>query len=187
MLKKSLNAATKLESRATKVGKTPLPEKSKLVEKMRALWKDLQNRAKEHEAAAAQARAAAQRLSELLDAKTAKAAMKKPAQPSPKIAVVKSKSQSKTSNGKTAPTSSRRVVKEGPSLAQAIEKVLRSNQGKKIAGIAARQLRTEVEKVGYKFAGDKLENQMNYLNKVLRSFGTRIKRAADGTVSMIKA
>ena len=187
MLKKSLNAATKLEARATKASNSPLQEKSKLVEKIRALRKELEIRAKDHDAAAEQARAAAQRLSELLETKVTRAATKKATAPTPKKSAVKSKSKAKTSNGKTAPATLRRIVKDGPSLAQAIEKVLGSNQGKKPAGISARQLRTEVEKAGYKFAGDKLENQMNYLHKVLRSFGTRVKRAANGSVSMNKA
>lgn len=187
MLKKSLNAATKLEARATKVGKTSLLEKSKLVEKIRALRKDLENRAKEHDAAAAQARTAAQRLNKLLEVKIAKAEKKKAAPSKPKKSAIKPKAKVKTSNGKSAATASSRNAKDGPSLAQAIEKVLSPSQGKKNAGITGRQLRTEVEKVGYKFTGDNLQNQMNYLNKVIRSFGTRIKRVADGTLSMGKA
>ena len=186
MLKKSLNAAIKLEARATQAGKTPLQEKSKLAEKIQALRKGLESRAKEHDTAAAQARAAAQRLSKLLEAQVAHAAKKK-ASPPPKKSAGKSQSKVKPSNGKTTSAVSRRATKDGPSLAQAIEKILSSNQGKKPAGMTARQLRTEVEKVGYKFTGDKLGNQMNYLHKVLRSFGARIKRADDGTVSMSRA
>ncbi len=184
MLKKSLNAAIKLEARAAKVGNKSLQGKSKLADKIRALQIDLESRAKEHDEAAKQARAAAKRLGELVNSKVAKVAPKKAASTTPKKAAGKPKT--KTPKIKASQKVARRPVKEGPTLARAIEKVLSANQAKKSNGITARQLRTEVEKVGYVFAGAKLENQMNYLHKVLRSFGARIKRAANGNVSLQK-
>jgi type II secretory pathway component HofQ len=74
--------------------------------------------------------------------------------------------------------------KAAPTLADAIQHVLKSRQGQNAGAVKARQLHGEVQQAGYRFGGNNVENQMNYLHKTLRQHATRFKRAADGTIAL---
>ncbi len=74
--------------------------------------------------------------------------------------------------------------KTAPTLADAILHVLKSRQDQNAGAVNARQLHSEVKQAGYRFVGDNVENQMNYLHKTLRKHATRIKRGAEGTIAL---
>lgn len=74
--------------------------------------------------------------------------------------------------------------KAAPTLADAIQHVLKSRQDQNAGAVKARQLHGEVQQAGYRFGGNNVENQMNYLHKTLRQHASRFKRGADGTIAL---
>ncbi len=121
--------------------------------------------------------------------------VKPKAKPTPvkKAAPVKKVTSTSTSATKvpTAPIAKAKTLtkpaaksKTDPTLADAILHVLKSRQDQNAGAVKARQLHTEVKQAGYRFAGDNVENQMNYLHKTLRKHAARFKRGADGTIAL---
>ena len=210
MLKKMLKATAKLEARAKVSGATGLANDSALSKKLRNAIVDLEARAKDHEDAAAQARKAAAGLRQLLrtEAPVAKVVTpaaaptaKKPApkvkrapsrtvkKPTPAVAAVKKVAAAKKSpaapKAKTkVPTKASAKTNNGPTLADAIQYVLKSRRDQNAGSAKASQLYAEVQQAGYRFGGNNVENRMNYLHKTLRKHAARFKRGADGTVSL---
>ena len=211
MLKKVLKAVAKLNARATTAGAASLDAGSSLTKKLRSAIADLDARAKNHDVAADLARDAARRLRLLLAVEATKVAAPKPAsvkpaakakpaklpravKPTPKAAPkagpIKNAISSPTpaTTATTAkskpPTKSVTKSKTAPTLADAIQHVLKSRQDQNAGAVKARQLHSEVQQAGYRFGGNNIENQLNYLHKTLRQHATRFKRAADGTIAL---
>jgi outer membrane biosynthesis protein TonB len=202
MLKKVLKMIGKLETRAKKSDVGQLAVGTSLSTKIRNAIADLEGRAKEHDAVAAAARQAAQRLRDQLHIDTptkpvskpaTPPAVKKPApagkKPTPKAKPVQKaapvKKTTATPKAVTkAPTKPTTKSKAHPTLAQAIRHVLETRRKANAGGVKARQLHAEVQQAGYRFGGDNTENQMNYLNKTLRQNSAQFKRAGDGLVAL---
>ncbi len=72
-----------------------------------------------------------------------------------------------------------------PTLAEAVQHVLKTRRDANAGGVNARQLYAEVQQAGYQFGGNNVENRMNYLHKTLRQNSTRFKRTADGSVTLV--
>ena len=84
----------------------------------------------------------------------------------------------------TTPTEPAAKSKGSPTLADAVQYVLKTRHEQNAGGVKARQLYDEVQQAGYKFGGSNVKNRMNYLNKTLRQHASRFKRALDGTMSL---
>ena len=210
MLKKVLKAVAKLQARAKTNGAASLDAGSSLTKKLRTAIADLDARAKDHDFAAELARDAARQLRQLLAVNATKVVTPKPpavkpaakAQPAKLPRTVKPKSKtapvkkagSTSTSASTAPkaltTKAKPPIKPAikrkaaPTLADAIQHVLKSRQDQNAGAVKARQLHGEVQQAGYRFGGNNVENQMNYLHKTLRQHATRFKRAADGTIAL---
>ena len=102
-------------------------------------------------------------------AKPKKTIVKAPAAPTKP----KAKAPTKTANGNTAPT-----------LAEALTYVLKHHQAAKSGPVKAGQLYDDVMQAGYKFIGTSRENNLNYLNKLLRTNNT-FKKAAEGGYTLV--
>lgn len=202
MLKKVLKAIAKLEARAKKSDAAQLAVGTSLSAKLRNAIADLEGRAKEHDAVAAAARQSAQRLRDQLHIDTPAKPVSKPvtpppvkkpapgrkkptpkAKPIPKAAPVKKPTATPKTLTK-APAKPATKSKTSPTLAEAIQHVLKTRRDAKASGVNARLLREEVQQAGYRFGGDNVENQMNYLHKTLRQNSARFKRAADGLIAL---
>ena len=85
----------------------------------------------------------------------------------------KATAPTKTANGNTAPT-----------LAEALTYVLKHHQAAKSGPVKAGQLYDDVMQAGYKFIGTSRENNLNYLNKLLRTNNT-FKKAAEGGYTLV--
>ena len=208
MLKKVLKAIAKLEARAKTSDAAQLAVGSSLSAKLRNAIADLESRAKEHDAVAAAARQASQRLRDQLQMGTPvepprqsvapapvkkrtpsrnKPAPKSTPTPIPKAAPAKKPTATPKALPKAAaPIKSKPASKSktSPTLADAILHVLEARRDQNAGGVKARQLHAEVQQAGYRFGGNNIENQMNYLNKTLRQHSARYKRAADGMVTL---
>lgn len=195
MLKKVLKAIAKLEARAKKSDAAQLSVGTSLSTQLRNAVVDLEGRAQAHDAVAAAARQAAQRLRDQLRIDTPLNPPSKPAippaveKPAPKAKpvhkTVSIKKPTATPKAVTkAPATPATQSKASPTLAEAIEHVLKTRRDAHAGSVMARQLHTEVQQAGYRFGGNKVENQMNYLHKTLRQNSTRFKRAADGGLSI---
>ena len=208
MLKKVLKAVAKLQARAKSSDAASLNAGSTLAKKVRTAIAELDTRAKDHDVAAELARDAARQLRQLLAVDATKvlaptpgsvkpAAKAKPAKlprtikpvtkAVPKARPVK-KAVATLTSATTAkakkPTKPATKRKATPTLADAIQHVLKSRQDQNAGAAKARQLHTEVQQAGYRFGGNNVENQMNYLHKTLRQHASRFKRGADGTIAM---
>ena len=205
MLKKILKAASKLSARASKQDSVQVDDDTPLAKKLRQTIADLTRRATDHDRAAQSARAAATRLSNLLErnapapasrtpsvSTNAQGAKPKSATPPPPkkrtstANVVQKTAMPKqaTATNKTKPRAASKPAapsKASPTLAQAIQHVLKTRFDQNAGGVKAKQLHAEVLQAGYRFGGNNIENQMNYLHKTLRQHVTRFKRNADGT------
>lgn len=208
MLKKVLKAVAKLNARATTAGAASLDAGSSLTKKLRSAIADLDARAKDHDVAADLARDAARQLRQLLAVDATKVAAPKPAsvkpaakakpaslprpvkpttKAAPKAGPVRkaiSKSTPATTAKAKLPAKSATTSKSAPTLADAIQHVLKSRQDQNAGAVKARQLHSEVQQAGYRFGGNIIENQLNYLHKTLRQHATRFTRAADGTIAL---
>ena len=78
------------------------------------------------------------------------------------------KAPTKTANGNTAPT-----------LAEALTYVLNHHQIAQSGPVKAGQLYDDVMQAGYKFIGTNRDNNLNYLNKLLRT-NKAFKKASEG-------
>ena len=208
MLKKVLKAVAKLQARAKTNGAASLDAGSSLTKKLRSALADLEVRAKDHDVAAELARDAARQLRQLLAVDATKvlaptpgsvkpAAKAKPAnlprtikpvtkavpkaRPVKKAVVTLTSATTAKAQKPTKPATKRKAT---PTLADAIQHVLKSRQGQNAGAVKSRQLHTEVQQAGYLFGGNNVENQMNYLHKTLRQHATRFKRGADGTIAL---
>ena len=205
MLKKILKAASKLSARASKQDSVPVGSNSPLAKKLRQTIADLTRRATNHDRAAQAARAAATQLSHLLERHAPAPANPAPSvstttqgvkpksatSPTPKKRTPTAKAVQKTAVPKqaaAAPKPKPRAAskptarpKASPTLAEAIQHVLKTRHDQNAGGVKAKQLHAEVLQAGYRFGGNNIENQMNYLHKTLRQHVTRFKRNADGT------
>ena len=192
MLKKVFKAIAKLEARAKKSDAAQLSVGTSLSTQLRNAVVDLEGRAQAHDAAAAAARQAAQRLRDQLRIDTPVNPPSKPATPP---AVEKPAPRMEKPAPKATPVQKAVPIKKpaatpatkstaSPTLAEAIEHVLKTRRDAHAGSVMARQLHAEVQQAGYRFGGNKVENQMNYLHKTLRQNSTRFKRAADGGLSI---
>jgi hypothetical protein len=147
---------------------------------------ELEARAKQYEAAAAQSRQAAQQLRALLqiDAPVARSAQTtKTAAPKKSVAKVSSPKIAKKTKAK--PATKRATRSNGkPTLATAIHHVLETRQREKAGGVKATQLYDEIQQAGYRFAGTNQKNNMTYLYKILRKNKAGIKHSTDGLFSL---
>ena len=193
MLKKVLKAIAKLEARAKKSDAAQLSVGTSLSTQLRNAVVDLEGRAKEHDAASAAARQAAQRLRDQLRINTPLNPPSKPAtppaveKPAPKAKPLQKPIKKPAATPKAvtkAPATPATQSTASPTLAEAIEHVLKTRRDAHAGSVMARQLHAEVQQAGYRFGGNKVENQMNYLHKTLRQNSTRFKRAADGGLSI---
>ena len=210
MLKKVLKAVAKLQAKASGAGS--LDTGTSLTKKLRSAIADLETRAKDHDLAAELARDAARQLRQLLAVDTPKPPLVEPvakAQPAKLPRTVKSKSKTapvkraspvkkaiststSTSAVPKAPTTKAKPPtkpaikrKAALTLADAIQHVLKSRQEQNAGAVKARQLHSEIQQAGYRFGGNNVENQMNYLHKTLRQHAARFKRGADGTIALV--
>ena len=192
MLKKVLKAIAKLEARAKKSDAAQLSVGTSLSTQLRNAVVDLEGRAQAHDAVAAAARQAAQRLRDQLRIDTP---VNPPSKPTTPPAVEKPASRMEKPAPKTKPVQKAVPIKKpaatpatkstaSPTLAEAIEHVLKTRREAHAGSVMARQLHAEVQQAGYRFGGNKVENQMNYLHKTLRQNSTRFKRDADGGLSI---
>ena len=188
MLKKVFKAIAKLEARAKKSDAAQLSVGTSLSTQLRNAVVDLEGRAQAHDAVAAAARQAAQRLRDQLRIDTPVNPPSKPATPP---AVEKPAPRMEKPAPKATPVQKAVPIKKpatqstaSPTLAEAIEHVLKTRRDAHAGSVMARQLHAEVQQAGYRFGGNKVENQMNYLHKTLRQNSTRFKRAADGGLSI---
>jgi hypothetical protein len=208
MLKKVLKAVAKLQAQAKNSDATKLSADSSLAKKLRNAIADLETRAKDHDFAADLARDAARQLRQLMSVGTTNDTLPKPvtnkpatnAKPAKLPRAVKAKAvapQKITPVKKAVPTSTSAPTakakssaksaarsKAAPTLADAIHHVLKSRQDQNVGGAKARQLHVEVLQAGYRFGGNNVENQMNYLHKTLRQHAARFKRGADGRIAL---
>ena len=202
MLKKVFKAIAKLEARAKKSDAAQLSVGTSLSTQLRNAVVDLEGRAQAHDAVAAAARQAAQRLRDQLridmpvnppSKPATPPAVEKPAprmeKPAPKAkpvhkAVPIKKPAAPPKAVTKAPATPATQSTASPTLAEAIEHVLKTRRDAHAGSVMARQLHAEVQQAGYRFGGNKVENQMNYLHKTLRQNSTRFKRAADGGLSI---
>jgi hypothetical protein len=205
MLKKILKAASKLSARASKQDSVPVGDNSPLAKKLRQTIADLTRRATDHDRAAQAARAAATQLSHLLERnvpapanrtqtasttvpgpKPKSATPSTPKKRTPTAKVVRNTAVRKQSPTipKTKPRAASKPAarpKASPTLAEAIQHVLKTRHDQNAGGVKAKQLHAEVLQAGYRFGGNNIDNQMNYLHKTLRQHVTRFKLNADGT------
>jgi hypothetical protein len=146
---------------------------------------ELEARAKQYEAAAAQSRQAAQQLRDLLafDSSTgspAKATTAPKVKSAPTPAPVKAKAKPvKKAKAKTKATKAGK-----PTLISAITHVLKTRRDQKAGGVKASQLYDEIHDAGFQFQGTNQKNNMTYLYKVLRQNRTRIAHSEDGLFSL---
>lgn len=205
MLKKILKAASKLSARASKQDGVPVGDNSPLEKKLRQTIADLTRRATDHDRAAQAARAAATQLNHLLERhapapvnrtppasttvpspKPKSATPPPPKKRTPTAKVVQKTTLPKQAAAapKTKPRSASKPAaspKASPTLAAAIQHVLKTRHDQNAGSVKAKQLHAEVLQAGYRFGGNNIDNQMNYLHKTLRQHVTRFKRNADGT------
>jgi hypothetical protein len=201
MLKKVLKAVAKLEARAKNSDAAKLATGSSLTKKLRNAIVDLEGRAKEHNLAADLARDAARQLRQLLKVgapitnvpvtapapaeKNSSVRAKPVKPPHTSESVNKASPVKKAGPGKKATTKAKSPAsKNTPTLADAIHHALKSRQDQNAGGVKARQLHAEIQQAGYRFGGNNVENQMNYLHKTLRQHAARFKRATDGTIAL---
>lgn len=208
MLKKVLKGVAKLQAQAKNSDATTLSADSSLTEKLRNAIADLETRAKDHDFAADLARDAARQLRQLMSVgkvndtppkpvakkpaakakpaklpRTVKAKTVVPKKATPAKKAISTSAPAPTAKAKS-PTKVTAQSKGAPTLADAIHHVLKSRQDQNAGGAKAKQLHVEVLQAGYRFGGNNVENQMNYLHKTLRQHAGRFKRGADGTIAL---
>ena len=147
---------------------------------------ELEARAKQYEAAAAQSRQAAQQLRALLqlDAPISRNAPT-PKATAPKKSVTKASQPKTTKKTKGKPINKRVAKSTGkPTLATAIQHVLETRQREKAGGVKATQLYDEIQQAGYRFGGTNQKNNMTYMYKTLRKNEAGIKHSSDGLFSL---
>ena len=203
-----LKAVATLQAQAKNSGATQLSADSSLSKKLRNAIADLETRAKDHDVAADLARDAARQLRQLMSVgrtndtpskpvttkpatkakpaklpRTVKAKTAAPKKVSPVKKAVATSTPVPTAKAKS-PAKARVRSKGAPTLADAIHHVLKSRQDQNAGGAKAKQLHAEVLQAGYRFGGNNVENQMNYLHKTLRQHAARFKRGADGIIAL---
>lgn len=114
---------------------------------------------------------------------TVKTSAKAKSPAAPKKTVAKSPTPKKLSPKKTAPTKKATAPtktavktppktasgKQLPTLAEALQYVLKHHQDAKSAPVKAAQLYDQVMQAGYRFVGTNRDNNLNYVNKLLRT------------------
>ena len=146
---------------------------------------ELEARAKQYDAAAAQSRQAAQQLRDLLAFDSSADAPAKPSSaPTAKTPATQSKAKIKTKPVVRAKRKAKAAKPGKPTLLSAITHVLQARREQKAGGVRASQLYDEIHDAGYRFQGTNQKNNMTYLYKILRQNRTRIAQAEDGTFSL---
>lgn len=148
---------------------------------------ELDARAKQYDAAAAQSRQAAQQLRDLLAFDSFTGSPVKPSSaPSATATVTRSKAKAKAkSKPATQAKSKAKATQAGkPTLLSAITHVLQARRDQKAGGVKASQLYNEIHDAGFRFQGTNQKNNMTYLYKILRQNRSRIAHAEDGTFSL---